>query len=159
MLLLNKNDYKKGKRMKQKRLEYLDSLRGLAFYTNRIFRIYPAYIIALGVCVLLGYMNFHEMVKHMLLLNGRGHFWTIPVEMKFYIFVPILLYLLSRLSKKYKISVLAMLIIIISVLMPYTNYPENTIEVIWYIPVFLTGMLTGIIFNMISDKKIRYMIC
>lgn len=70
----------------------------LAFYVKRIFRIYPSYIIVLSFCVLLGYpdMDFHMLIKHILLLQGIGHFWTIPVEMKFYLIVPLILYICTK---------------------------------------------------------------
>ena len=67
------------------------------YLTRRILRIYPLYLLALtaSLVVSLCYAPFYvdsaaSLINHLLLLEGRGIFWTIPVEFGYYLILPII---------------------------------------------------------------------
>ena len=66
------------------------------YFTRRILRIYPLYFLGLvaSLAVSLYYAPFYvdsiaSLIKHLLLLEGRGVFWTIPVSFGYYLILPI----------------------------------------------------------------------
>ena len=88
--------------------EPLPNIRSYA--TRRLFRIVPAYWVALVVIALwvdlpivFEHPWFHFSFTHVYnqrdLLTGVGHTWTLAVEMTFYIFLPLWALLLRRLPR------------------------------------------------------------
>ncbi|MEW6602946.1 MAG: acyltransferase [Nitrospirota bacterium] len=74
----------------------------LHYFLRRFLRIYPAYFVILVILWLYtrgghefyGYkFNTSEVLNHLLLLNGYDVFWTMPVELKFYLLLPLLVIL------------------------------------------------------------------
>ena len=66
------------------------------YFTRRILRIYPLYLLGLlaSLAVSLYYAPFYvdsiaSLIKHLLLLEGRGIFWTIPVSFGYYLILPL----------------------------------------------------------------------
>ena len=81
-----------------------------AYATRRLFRIVPAYWVALIVIalwidlpVVFDHPWFHFTFTHVYnrqdLLTGVGHTWTLAVEMTFYIFLPVWAFLLRRMPR------------------------------------------------------------
>jgi peptidoglycan/LPS O-acetylase OafA/YrhL len=65
-----------------------------AYAIRRAFRIIPLYYFVIGVLWALGAMLGEEALRHVAFVEGKGNFWTIPVEMTFYVLlVPIALVL------------------------------------------------------------------
>lgn len=126
----------------------------IEFYIKRIFRIFPCYIVTLIIAFLVGYITEPKTVmKHILLMEGMGHFWTIPVEFIFYILVPIIMFTIYKIrNEKKSILFLIILFMISAILSPYTLYEENSINIRWYLPVFLMGMILAFIYQK-SEKK------
>ena len=78
---LDKKEVKKGEVIK--------------FYIKRFFRIFPCYIVVLITAFLIKYIpNIETLIKHIFLLEGMGHFWTIPVEFMFYLIIPLIIYIM-----------------------------------------------------------------
>lgn len=128
------------------------------FWIKRIFRIYPCYICALLFALVLGFFDkIAEIGQHILLLKGNWHFWTIPVEMAFYLIVPFILIILKKVrsfSHYGEIGLLMLLSVVLAVIAPFTNYVENSIFIVWYLPVFFLGMILGNVYkNNIQIKK------
>ena len=117
-------------------------MASLRFYLKRIIRIYPAFSVVLVLSVLIGYLGVPEAVKNFLLLEGTGHFWTLPVELKFYLVTPLFGFVFSVFKKReYRISLLVFTAVMFSFLFFYKNCPENSIQLGWYLPVLLSGAL------------------
>lgn len=125
----------------------------LSFYIKRVFRIYPMYILVLVACVLLGYIDQMQAAKHILLLQAWGHFWAIPVEMKFYLIVPAILFIITRMKSSYSVILCVAVASTFAVCFPFTEYNENSICLFWYLPVFLLGMCTAYFYEQMRDLK------
>lgn len=131
------------------------------FYIKRTFRIFPCYIAVLLVALLIGYIpNIASFINHIFLMEGIGHFWTIPVEFIFYLIVPILAIVINKIGNN-KISVifLATILVVTAIIWPYTEYIENSINLKWYIPVFLMGMITAFFYTKLIDTKKTSIVC
>lgn len=119
------------------------------YYLRKIIRLYPMYMVVLTLSVILGIITFKSLIKHLLLLEAYGHFWYMPVIIKFYIIAPIFLVLFSYIKKKFNKDkalyiftfFIFILTILFSICFPFTKYIENSIKLYWYMPVFLIGML------------------
>ncbi|SFG34265.1 acyltransferase family protein [Oribacterium sp. WCC10] len=120
------------------------------FYLKRIVRIYPAFLAVLVVSVFTGYIDVPDAVRNFLLIKGTGHFWTLPVEMKFYFVAPFIGFLLMKLpGDSWRGTMLITVALVFSVVFFYRNCPENSIELGWYLPVLMYG---GLINYLIGSK-------
>lgn len=129
----------------------------IKFYIKRFFRIFPCYIVVLITAFLIKYIpNIETLIKHIFLLEGMGHFWTIPVEFMFYLIIPLIIYIMFKIkNKKLSTAFLILLFIITELISPYTKSIGNSINLRWYLPVFIMGMLTAIIFKKNEQKKLK----
>ena len=129
------------------------------WYPRKLMRLYPAYIIAVLLAAVSGFLSgFRQTLRHIFLLEGSGHFWYMPVIICFYLFVPFLLLILSEIFKKKQGRRLAALLLlltglVLSLLFPYTSYVENSISLKWYMPVFLMGMLMAVYFDCYGNRE------
>jgi peptidoglycan/LPS O-acetylase OafA/YrhL len=90
------------------------------FYTNRVLRIYPLYVLVLLAVVCLGYgqIDLGGFVQRLVgfgnLMPGHNDFdivlWTISVELQFYMLFPFLLGLLKRKGIWYLAGLVAILV-------------------------------------------------
>ncbi len=55
---------------------------------RRFLRIFPPYAVVIVAYVLMHKLKWHQAAEHLLLRDGVGQFWTIPVEVKFYVLLP-----------------------------------------------------------------------
>ena len=87
---------------------YLQKRTGTFYWANyllrRFLRIFPLYAIALFIYLGLSHMGFSasldsmaDVGEHLLLQKGKGVFWSIPVEFKYYLISPLLLWICHRL--------------------------------------------------------------
>jgi peptidoglycan/LPS O-acetylase OafA/YrhL len=67
------------------------------YAVRRILRIMPLYGALLLGLATFGAMNAPTMIKHLALVEGSIHLWTIPVEMKFYAVLPVVALALATL--------------------------------------------------------------
>ena len=58
-------------------------------------------------------------------------------------------------NKKLSTAFLILLFIITALISPYTQSIENSINLRWYFPVFIMGMLTAIIFKKNEQKELK----
>jgi peptidoglycan/LPS O-acetylase OafA/YrhL len=55
---------------------------------RRALRIFPLYAVVIIAYFFMGRLDGSQVAPHLLLQEGDQHFWTIPVEVKFYILLP-----------------------------------------------------------------------
>jgi len=141
---------------------------------RRFLRIYPLYIIVL-VFVLMGSFykvrilnhfaefDFSDFALHLMAVSGKVHFWTIVMEVKYYIFLPFFIgyfvFFLKRNITKIRILYLLALLFI-----SYFTYisPSPDSRLLIYVhtlfvllPIFLGGSLFAIIHEQYKYIKIK----
>src|SRR4051794_22640768 len=70
------------------------------YSVRRFLRIFPLYALVLVVLVLIHRLKWHDFFTHILLRDGKRQFWTIPVEVKYYMILPLLAVTLSWLRER-----------------------------------------------------------
>lgn len=118
---------------------------------GRILRILPLFLVAILIFwyfASAGILTERDAISAATFRQGYAHLWTIPVEFKFYFFLPFIAYLFIAVERKYGhllASVLAVVIIFSHQLIwPYWNTPENSISTHWYIPSFVLGCYAAV---------------
>lgn len=137
------------------RQQALNGRNLMGYYGKKIIRIMIPYLAVLLISMGLGFIpDGKELLRHLLLIDGFGHFWYMPVIMKFFLIAP-LFWLLQQMikDKKWLFAVIAGIGIVLAVVFPFTTYTENSMQLRWYVPVFLMGMLLAIIWESWSNWK------
>ena len=124
----------------------------LGYAIKRFFRVYPAYLFTITLAFLVVSVTslpFYGMdapayLKHVLLLGTNNVLWTVPVEMRFYLWFPILAILLFFFhnQEKLRLGILAGLWIVLLVF----DIPGPQYSVWPYIEFFVTGVFVGYVY-------------
>jgi peptidoglycan/LPS O-acetylase OafA/YrhL len=134
------------------------------FYIKRLFRILPLYYLVLLTVFAFQYY-YHAvdptylhikggsmgLIKHLLLYQGDGVFWSVVVEMQFYVFVPLIVYLLIKFRGKalaflWALAILHFVLYICKFLHwpMYTNligsFTPNSMKNGMYLDMFMAGI-------------------
>lgn len=135
------------------------TISGIRYYLFRRFmRIYPLYFIVVLVSVLtteyfseylLGQgfpykMDWETGFSHLAMIKGYYVLWSIPVEIKYYFFLPFLILLFNLFSKWVAITTLALMIVLSFSIFQYEN---NSLSLSSYFCVFLLGSLFAFLEN------------
>ncbi len=110
----------------------------------RLFRIFPLYATVLAGYAYLGAFTWHRAVAHLMLREGIGHFWTIPVEMKFYLALPCIV-IVSWLFRRHPDASIFVCLGAASLITFWSRSDTlesdggNTIGLFPYLPAFLCG--------------------
>jgi peptidoglycan/LPS O-acetylase OafA/YrhL len=113
------------------------------FALRRIFRILPLYYAVLIGLAVIGTMGMGELFRHIVLVAGREHFWTIPVEMAFYAVLPLAAFALANLNPQVRPWIGALLFAVsmaIYFLVGPKGVAENSLALMHYGPFFAAGM-------------------
>lgn len=124
----------------------------LKYYLKKILRLFPQYLIALLITYKLGFINISQVGEHLVCNEGWGHFWYMPVIIKFYIIFPVIA-LVYKISNEYVVACLVSVAgAILAVIYPFTIYEENSTNIYWYLPILFMGILLCIIYSKTGDK-------
>jgi len=132
-----------------------------AYGSRRLFRIVPLYFLVLVAFFLLALApldnpswseNAHLLEQHLTFQKGLSVFWTIIVEMRFYVVLPVLLILSAIVLAKLKNGGVVLILLagfwIVGVA---TGVIQNgylrTLGVDKHAPVFVAGILTALLFH------------
>lgn len=127
----------------------------LKYYCKKIFTLYPAFVLALLLGIYTGRIsNIRVMFRHLFCVESIDHFWYMIVIIKFYILFPLFVFLLKALkdNKTFYGILIGLMMIVTSVLFPYTSCPGNSNLLRYYIPVFCMGMIMALIYNWVKDN-------
>lgn len=69
------------------------------YAVHRFFRIYPLFGVVIILHVFRGHFTPVEALHHLLLRQGWGELWAIPVEFQYYLLVPFVVIIASQFSK------------------------------------------------------------
>jgi peptidoglycan/LPS O-acetylase OafA/YrhL len=132
------------------------------YFFRRFMRIFPLY--ALVLCAThwrVQSFSLDDVRNHLLLLSGERHFWTILVEVKYYLILPLLLIVLAWLGKRRvwlgPLGVVALLVLL-NHLLPSLENAWNPNDRLWlhrYLWVFLLGSTAGIAHALVLARRIN----
>lgn len=136
------------------------------FYSKKVLRMFPTYLFAIILAIIVGLVGVRDLSAHLLLTSAWGHFWYMPVVIKFYLFAPLVLILLSALKQKWGDKGVAIFFVFITafgilfcIVFPWNTYIENSVSLSWYVPVFVMGILLAVLMNKLNfQSKIADMI-
>ncbi|MBU6159230.1 MAG: acyltransferase [Bacteroidetes bacterium] len=119
------------------------------YVLRRLLRIYPLFIISLLIYFALFNLgmtktnwNLNHVLKHLLLIEGRSFYWSIAMEMKYYLISPLLLLMIHKYLKwDARLSFMFLTLLIASSIMATFSFPAIKFSIIGYLPIFLTGTL------------------
>ena len=119
---------------------------------RRVLRIWPLYLVVLLLSWALttqGYAGWHyqldtpALLRHLLLREGQSVLWSIPVEFKFYLCLPLLVlaaaWLRGRVHWSIELAFAVLLMAAVLFAWPSSQAPVNGIQLGYYLPVFLCG--------------------
>lgn len=81
--------------------ELIDARTWINYGCRRFLRIFPVYAVVLVAMIAMEKLFLRDLWTHLLLLDGRRVFWTIPVEVKFYFLLPFFLIALFWAGRKH----------------------------------------------------------
>lgn len=130
----------------------------LQYIVHRAFRIYPLYIFVLIGHVILGDISKMEFLKHLLLVQGWGELWAIPVEFQYYFVIPFIAISSLYLPRRY-VSVLLM-VILTAVLLYGLKQPasvfSNELNAFPRLAPFLLGSMLALLLYKKAPLESRY---
>lgn len=130
-----------------------------SYALKRVLRIYPLYI-----CIMLLYgiipgfkYQGSDVLSHLFLQAGKDQFWAIPVEFKFYLFLPVLMWLIVKVLKKHLgLTTLFLAVVGSSSFLVTINPPEVArVSLVKYLPIFLLGILAALIHAKLQQHQIQ----
>jgi len=116
------------------------------YLLRRVLRIYPLYALVLVIGLALAPrglgvpLDAAALWRHLRLQEGRGLYWSIPVEFLYYLCIPPLAWLLSR-PWPYVVRLFALvgLLATASLVYPAALTPANSSALGYYLSVFISG--------------------
>lgn len=142
------------------------------YFVRRFFRIYPLFFCVLLVSFLstliLGdytggkglpfTMTFNDVLQHLVLQKGYEVLWSIPVEFKFYFFLPILLFVYAFVLRKnitYSALFTLFIVVLSMVVWPESDLLKNDIRLGPYIPLFVAGVMSALVHVRLETKPLN----
>jgi len=128
---------------------------------RRFLRIYPLFCISLilhGILNLIGFKtvidNSLDIPLHMFLLKGESIFWSIPVEFKYYLISPIIMWFCQRFLNwdNIKLALFFLSLIIASIGIELL-FKLPLVSTLRYFPIFLVGTTISIYELNIKNEK------
>ncbi|SHN93461.1 hypothetical protein BHECKSOX_289 [Bathymodiolus heckerae thiotrophic gill symbiont] len=120
------------------------------FFIRRFFRLFPIYLLTLIIYFMLSTRNsesIHYLINHIFFLHTltsleeafyfNPAFWSLPVEVEFYLFVPLIAYLTKFKNALLKIFFVAIIFKLFLVL----NRTPGEVDSYYILSVHLTGIL------------------
>ncbi|WP_419876012.1 acyltransferase family protein [Candidatus Pristimantibacillus sp. PTI5] len=130
------------------------------YFIRRIIRILPLYytVILIDFYYLKAQIvspDKQELIDHLLFIRGNGVYWSVPVELKFYLILPLFVVALVICSRNklalWSILTLITCLFVSNGLLAYTNSFWETLFIHRYVVSFIAGILTSYIY-VLSEK-------
>jgi len=131
----------------------------LRYALRRILRIFPLYTLVLvGTALMSNFFHadffWKDVGTHLILQGGKGIFWTIPVEFKYYILLPAAVFLLHS-HTLLGVSISFIALTGIAWQFPASQSEMNGIALLPYLVIFLPGTLAALIHIRVQTIPIR----
>ena len=128
-----------------------------SYVIGRILRILPLYILFVVVYRYVGTAGINsdaDMWMALSLQGGYSHLWTIPVEFKYYLFLPAVSFVALWCRNSYgygcAVAVGVLMILLQQAIWPYWDTPTVTTDVYWYFSCFTIGTFAAVILPAVS---------
>lgn len=114
------------------------------YFVRRFLRIFPLFFCALLLYYALNKigigifpMSLTDVARHLLLLDGVGIFWTIPVEFQYYFLLPLVSLLLFQLRDRLWLATVTVLTFVAA--WSFVFPPRDAVNLVPSLPVFVLG--------------------
>ncbi len=137
----------------------------LDYARKRALRILPLFAVALLTSALVSqyvYADFEipltwsEVGAHLRLQQGKSIFWTIPVEVKYYACLPLVVLVMRGLFRSRLLLcsvVLLGVLVFLELASPAAESDLNGIRLAPYLPIFLTGSLSALLYGKLEAAR------
>lgn len=133
----------------------------VSYALKRVLRIYPLYIFIMLLYGIVPSFKYTatDVFSHIFLQEGKDQFWAIPVEFKFYLFLPILMWLIVKVLKKNLGLSTLFLGAVMSASFLITIEPAEVarVSLIKYLPIFLLGILAALIHAHLQNHQTQFL--
>lgn len=126
---------------------------------GRALRILPIFVVACALYYFLGTAGIdtvEDLRNAVLFRVGYAHLWTIPVEFKFYAFLPLIAFLVIYSCDKFGLAgasvVTVFLVAVQQYAWPFYMTPESSISTHWYLSCFTLGCASAVWYRSISGR-------
>ncbi|MEM6673935.1 MAG: acyltransferase [Planctomycetota bacterium] len=113
------------------------------FALRRFLRVMPAYALCIGVLVGLGVFTWPVGLEHLALVRAEAHLWTVPVEVYFYLALPLVGLGLARVpGTAWRVALVVGAAVALRLAIPPdfpARAPDYRPDVRPFLPVFLAG--------------------
>jgi peptidoglycan/LPS O-acetylase OafA/YrhL len=115
---------------------------------RRLLRIAPLYLLVLTLhwfvssrfsALVFGLMDADSLVEHLLLQRGDGVYWAVPVEMKYYLLLPLASFGLALVRGRALVLATIGTGALVAWLAPAASLAHNSTALLPYLPVLLAG--------------------
>lgn len=122
------------------------------YFLRRFLRIYPLFVISLFLHGLFTFMGINTVINkwidiqlHMILVKGESVFWSIPVEFKYYLISPFIIYICHQFLKweKQKLFVFFLILTGFALAVQFV-YPLSSPSTLRYFPIFIVGTFISV---------------
>lgn len=117
------------------------------YVVARTLRIVPAFVVAVLIYYLLGGLGIGSWSTVWSILTFQstvGHLWTIPAELGFYLFLPLVVFIASAVCERGSVwgtvALLAVAAVLLAIWWPPMIAPGNATNPLWYSTTFLSGV-------------------
>lgn len=128
------------------------------YFLRRFLRIYPLYLLVLLFETGRGELTLAQLGNHLLLREGVNHFWTIPVEFKFYFVLPLLVFAVAYVMRTNWVGGIGALLGV-GFLLAFGFFPlerawslDERVLLADSIPAFLVGCGGGFLFGILRQR-------
>lgn len=132
----------------------LDAPAVETYAAHRIGRVIPLYLVAVTFALIMQvagwpvFLGVTAIASHYMLIQGEGVFWTIPVEMQFYVAF-VALWWLHRWSARASLLILSAMIVA-----PYVLFDVEQIG--QTLPIFIPYFASGLLVSLLPRFQDRY---
>jgi peptidoglycan/LPS O-acetylase OafA/YrhL len=137
----------------------------LNYVIRRILRIYPVYTISMLLLpsIILYRHPITTIINHLLLVEGYDHLWAIPVEIKYYLLLPVVTMFMCALAKKgVRILTGSVVLFLVVYGLLYeriaptvaTHHLANDLSIWLYLPAFVIG--SWVSYWPLNNRVIKY---